>query len=80
MCEKTTRKDRRWYIDEETKKRVYDTFSNIIIINKETRDIYISVDLHTNHLTCGMGTNCCELDVLYDLIQAGLVEKVEGSK
>ena len=70
-------KDRRWYLDKETNKRVYDTFSNGIIVNKETRDIYISVSIHTNDLVCGIGTNCCELDVLYDLIQAGLVEKVK---
>lgn len=69
-------KDRRWYIDEESNKRVYDTFSNQIIVNKGTRDIYISVSIHTNDLTCGMGTNCEELEALYDLIKADLVEKV----
>lgn len=75
MCKKITTKDRRWYLDEETNKRVYDTFSNTIIVNKETRHIYINVSLHTNDLVCGMGTNCEELDVLYDLIKADLVKK-----
>lgn len=77
LCKKITKKDRRWYIDEETGKRVYDTFSNTIIVNKETREVYISVSLHTNDLVMGMGTNCEELDILYDIIKADLVKKVE---
>lgn len=70
LCRKITMKDRRWYLDKEKKKRVYDTFSNEIIISKETREVFISVSMHTNDLACGMGTNCCELEVLYDLIKA----------
>ena len=77
MCKKITMKERRWHIDEETNKRVYDTFSNTIIVNKETREIYITVSLHSNDLTYGMGTNCCELDIIYDLIKADLVEKMQ---
>lgn len=77
LCVLTTRKDKRWYIDEESNKRVYDTFSNKIIINKETREIYINVSIHTNDLVCGLGTNCEDLESIYYLIKADLVEVVE---
>ena len=77
VCKKTTRKDRHWWISEETNKRVYDTDSNEIIISREDRTIFICVSMRSTEPFYGMGTNCYELGFLYDLIQAGLVEKVE---
>lgn len=49
-------------------------------MNKETREIYVNIDVKSNDETYAMGTLFCEMDVIYDLIKADMVEKIEVDK
>lgn len=61
----------------------YDNFETNVIINpygnfEENEIIFEIADLDNSEEKCGFDVGA-RLDILYDLIQAGLVEKVEDS-
>ena len=74
-------KCKNWYRPKDKhKKLLKDIQREKINIDKERRRIFILYDLKTQTESYGMGGSIYDLEVLYDLIQAGLVEKVNEER
>ena len=58
-------------------KTLDETFFDCIEIRVYLIDKSIEIKLEIQNDSYYYATNCIELDIIYDLIQAGLVEKVE---
>ena len=47
-----------------------------VCINKKTRELFVSAEIQEDGLESGTPTNVYDIEVIYDLIKADLVEKV----
>lgn len=66
-----------WYRTCDKKKMVKDESKEGIIVNlRDNREIFIVYDQKSQIPCFGLGGSVHDLDVIYDLIQTGLVEKV----